>query len=60
MLTVWERRRVTVFNTISLYGVWYKVPPGYMKCRIWIKIVGNILYFQSMDKIFHMSKLRFK
>jgi len=60
MLTVWERRRVTVFNTISLYGVWYKVPPGYMKCRIWIKIVGNTLYFQSMDKIFHTSKLRFK
>lgn len=60
MLTVWERRRVSVFNTISLYGVWYKVPPGYMKCRIWIKIVGNILYFQSMDKIFHTSKLRFK
>lgn len=60
MLTVWERRRVTMFNTISLYGVWYKVPPGYMKCRIWIKIVGNILYFQSMDKIFHETKLRFK
>ncbi len=60
MLTVWERRRVSVFNTVSLYGVWYKVPPGYMKCRIWIKIVGNILYFQSMDKIFHTTKLRFK
>ncbi len=60
LLTVWERRRVTMFNTISLYGVWYKVPPGYMKCRIWIKIVGNILYFQSMDKIFHETKLRFK
>ncbi len=60
MLTVWERRRVTVFNTISLYGVWYRVPPGYMKCRIWIKVVGNVLYFQSMDKIFHSCKLRFK
>lgn len=60
MLTVWERRRVTMFNTISLYGVWYKVPLGYMKCRIWIKIIGNILYFQSMDKIFHETKLRFK
>lgn len=60
LLTVWERRRVTAFNTISLYGVWYRLPPGYMKCRIWIKIVGNTLYFQSMNKIFHTTKLRFK
>jgi transposase InsO family protein len=60
MLTVWERRRVTVFNTISLYGMWYRVPPGYMKCRIWIRIVGNTLYFQSMDKIFHTCRLRFR
>jgi len=60
MLTVWERRRVSVFNTLSLYGVWYRVPPGYMKCRIWIKIVGNILYFQSMNKIFHTAKMRFR
>lgn len=60
MLTVWERRRVSMFNTISLYGVWYKLPLGYMKCRVWIKIVGNTLYFQSMNKIFHTTKLRFK
>jgi len=60
LLTVWERRRVTKFNTVSLYGVWYKVPPGYMLCRVWLKIVGNMIYFQSMDRMFYKTQLRLK
>lgn len=60
LLTVWERRRVGKFNTVSLYGVWYKVPPGYMMCRVWLKIVGDTIYFQSMNKLFHKTKLRLK
>jgi len=60
LLTVWERRRVSKFNTVSLYGVWYRVPPGYMMCRVWLKIVGDTIYFQSMNRIFHKTKLRFK
>lgn len=60
LLTVWERRRVSTFNTVSLYGVWYKVPPGYTLCRVWLKIVGDTIYFQSMNRIFYKTKLRFK
>lgn len=60
LLTVWERRRVSTFNTVSLYGVWYRVPPGYILCRVWLKIVGDTIYFQSMDKVFHQTKLRLR
>lgn len=56
-LTIHERRTVTRFNTISLYGIRYRIPPGYMKCRIWIKIIGNKLYFESMDEIFWKTRL---
>lgn len=56
-LTILERRTVTRFNTVSLYGIRYRIPPGYMKCRIWIKIVGNKLYFESMGKIFWKTRL---
>jgi len=56
-LTIHERRTVTRFNTVSLYGVRYRIPPGYMKCRIWIKIIGNKLYFESMGKIFWKTRL---
>jgi len=57
ILTILERRTVTRFNTISLYGIRYRIPPGYMRCRIWIKIVGNKLYFESMGKIFWKTRL---
>lgn len=57
ILTILERRTVTRFNTISLFGIRYRIPPGYMKCRIWVKIVGNKLYFESMGKIFWKTRL---
>lgn len=60
LLTVWERRTVSIYNTISLYGVWYRLPPGYARCRIWIKIIGTTMYFQSMNKLFFKCPLRFK
>jgi transposase len=56
-LTILERRTVTRFNTVSLYGIRYRIPIGYMKCRIWIKIVGNKLYFESMGRIFWKTRL---
>jgi transposase len=56
-LTILERRTVTRFNTVSLYGIRYRIPMGYMKCRIWIKIVGNKLYFESMGNIFWKTRL---
>ena len=56
-LTILERRTVTRFNTVSLYGIRYRIPPGYMKCRVWIKIIGNKLCFESMGQIFWKTRL---
>jgi hypothetical protein len=58
LLIVEERRRVTRESTISLYGKHYFVPPGYIGCRIWVKIVGNKVLFEAGGKVFHKTKLR--
>lgn len=58
-LTIEERRKVTRESTISLYGKHYYVPKGYIGCRIWVKIVGNKLYFEANDEIFWKTNLRF-
>lgn len=59
LLVVEERRKVTRESTISLYGKHYYVPPGYIGCRIWIKVKGNKLYFEANGEIFHKTRLRF-
>lgn len=58
LLTIEERRKVTRESTISLYGKHYYVPPGYIGCRIWVKIKGNKLFFEANGKVFWKSKLR--
>lgn len=50
LLIVEERRKVTRESTISLYGKHYYVPPGYINCRIWVKIIGN--------EVFHKTRLK--
>lgn len=59
ILTIEERRRVTRESTISLYGRYYYVPPGYIGCRIWVKIVGRWLLFEAEGKVFHKTLLKF-
>lgn len=59
LLLVEERRKVTRESTISLYGKPYFVPPGYIKCHIWVKIVGNKLLFEANGHVFWKTKLRF-
>ena len=59
LLLIEERRKVTRESTISLYGKHYWVPPGYIGCRIWIKIKGNKLLMEANGKVFHQAKLRF-
>lgn len=44
-LTVEVRRKVSRESTISLAGQKYRVPPGYIGARIWVKILGNKLFF---------------
>lgn len=58
LLLVEERRKVTRESTISLYGKHYFVPPGYIGCRIWAKIVGNKVLFEAGGKVFHRTRLR--
>jgi hypothetical protein len=58
LLVVEERRRVTRESTISLYGEHYLVPPGYIGCRIWVKILGNKLLFEANGEVFHKTRLK--
>jgi len=58
ILTVEERRKVSRESTISLYGKRYIIPPGYIGCRIWVKIKGNKLYFEANGEIFWKERLR--
>ncbi len=58
LLTIEERRKVTRESTISLYGKHYFVPPGYIGCRIWVRIKGEKLFMIANGKIFWKSRLR--
>ncbi len=59
LLVIEERRKVTRESTISLYGKHYYVPPGYIDCRIWIKVIGNKLIFEANGEVFWKTRLRF-
>jgi transposase len=58
LLTVEERRKVSRESTISLYGKRYIIPPGYIGCRIWVKIKGNKLFFEANGQVFWKERLR--
>lgn len=58
LLVVEERRKVTCESTISLYGKHYFVPPGYIDCRIWVKVIGNKIHFEANGEVFHKTRLR--
>jgi transposase len=58
LLLIEERRKVTRESTISLYGKHYYVPPGYIGCRIWVKIKGNHLLMEANGKVFYRTRLR--
>lgn len=58
LLTVEERRKVSRESTISLYGKRYLIPPGYIGCRIWVKIKGNKLSFETNGEVFWKERLR--
>ena len=58
LLVVEERRKVTRESTISLYGRYYYVPPGYIGCRIWIKVIGKWVVFEAMGQQLDKQKLK--
>jgi hypothetical protein len=58
LLAIEERRKVSRQSTISLYGQQYYVPPGYIDCRIWVKIIGNKVLFEANGEIFWKTRLK--
>lgn len=58
MLVIEERRKVMRDSTISLYGHRYRVPPGYIGCRIWVKIIGDKVTFEAMNRIIWKQRLK--
>lgn len=58
LLMVEERRKVTRESTISLYGKHYFIPPGYIGCRIWVRIKGEKLFMIANGKVFWKTRLR--
>jgi transposase InsO family protein len=52
-----EPRRVYMDSTISYYGNLYKIPPGYLKCRVWTKLRGDTLFVESCGKVIIKHKL---
>lgn len=58
LLLVEERRKVTRESTISLYGRRYYIPPGYIGCRIWVKIIGNNVLFEAAGRVFWKTQLK--
>lgn len=58
LLTIEERRKVTRESTISLYGRHYYIPPGYIGCRIWVRIKGDTLFMIANGRVFWKTRLR--
>jgi len=58
LLVVEVRRKVTRESAISLFGHIYRVPKGYINCRIWVKIIGNKVLFEANNQIFWKQKLK--
>lgn len=58
LLTITVRRFVYLDSTVSLFGKRYKVPPGYIKCRIWLKIKGEKVSLEAMGKTILRFRLK--
>lgn len=58
LLVIEERRKVSRQSTISLYGQQYYVPPGYINCRIWVKVIGNKVLLEANNEVFWKTKLK--
>lgn len=58
LLIITLRRYVYKDSTISLFGKQYKVPLGYIGCRIWIRIKGEKVFLEAMGKVICKFRLR--
>lgn len=58
LLTITIRRYVYTDSTISLFGIRYKIPIGYIGCRIWLYLKGDKVSLEAMGKIIYKFKLK--
>lgn len=58
LLTITLRRYVYTDSTISLFGIRYKIPLGYIGCRIWLYLKGDKVSLEAMDKIIYRFRLK--
>jgi len=52
-----EPRRVRLDGTISYYGKDYRVPKGYLKCRVWTRLRGDTLFIESAGQVIAKHKI---
>jgi transposase InsO family protein len=58
LLTITVRRYVYTDSTISLFGIRYKIPLGYIGCRIWLYLRGDKVSLEAMGKIIYRFRLK--
>ena len=58
LLTITIRRYVYTDSTISLFGIRYKIPAGYIGCRIWVYLKGDKVSMEAMGKIIYRFRLK--
>ena len=58
LLTITVRRYVYTDSTISLFGIRYKIPFGYIGCRIWLYLKGDKVSLEAMGKIIYRFRLK--
>lgn len=58
LLTITVRRYVYTDSTISLFGIRYKIPFGYIGCRIWLYLKGDKVSLEAMGKIIYKFRLK--
>lgn len=58
LLTITIRRYVYTDSTISLFGIRYKIPAGYIGCRIWVYLKGDKVSMEAMGKIIYKFRLK--
>lgn len=58
LLTITLRRYVYRDSTISLFSKRYKIPTGYIGCRIWLYLKGDKVSLESMGKVIFKFRLK--
>ena len=58
LLTITIRRYVYTDSTISLFGQRYKIPAGYIGCRIWLYLKGDKVSLEAVGRIFYRFRLK--